>query len=64
MRAEGCCMLSFFIPLLHKQSLNMLSGSKAQPEFFVTLLDFSYIGNAAKGLHVLYTKIAGSYFNL
>lgn len=27
-------------------------------------LDFSLGGNAAKELHVLYTKIAGSYFNL
>lgn len=42
----------------------MLSASKAQPNPPLLNLDFNYSGNAAKELHVLYTEIAGSYFNL
>lgn len=47
----------------------MLSGSKAQPKSLYfsdssVNLTFGCSGTAAKELHALYTKIAGSYFNL
>ena len=52
----------------YKQCLNMLSASKAQPNSLAMVLllnlDFSFSGTAAKKIHVLYTKIAGSYLKL
>lgn len=45
---------------LHQKHSQILCISMTLP----LNLDFSFSGNAAKELHVLYTKIEGSYFNL